>query len=100
MDCRKAEYLLHGYLDGELDLAATYELERHFEDCAACASRLARERELQERFSAAGLRFTTPPELPGKVGAALRLARPHRDSRVRFSRRNVLWGAAVAAALV
>lgn len=99
MDCRKAEYLLHGYLDGELELAGSYEFERHIEECASCAGRLAKERALQARLAAAGLRFTSPPELRGKVAAALAESQPNRVRAARLVSRRALWVATVAASV-
>ena len=71
MECRKAEYLLPGYLDGELDLLASYDFERHVEKCPACTERLARDQSLRARFSESSLHFRAPPDLRGKIQKAL-----------------------------
>jgi anti-sigma factor RsiW len=47
MSCDKAESLLHGYLDGELGAAATWEYERHLQGCAVCAVELSALRSLR-----------------------------------------------------
>src|SRR5215470_17820726 len=36
MDCRKAQLLTNAYLDGELDLTGSLELEAHLAECPAC----------------------------------------------------------------
>src|SRR5579859_1586289 len=61
MECHKAEYLLHGYLDGELELLGSYEFERHIDVCAQCADRVAKEQSLRRRFAGTLLRFHTSP---------------------------------------
>src|SRR5437879_13902042 len=35
--CRDVQELIHGYVDGELDLVRNLEMERHLHECAACA---------------------------------------------------------------
>ena len=37
MDCGDVHNLLHPYLDGELDLVRTLDVERHLGECPACA---------------------------------------------------------------
>lgn len=37
MDCHEINSLLHAYVDGELDLMRSLDLERHLETCANCA---------------------------------------------------------------
>lgn len=38
MDCSENRNLLHGYMDGELDVPATLDVERHLRACPACAA--------------------------------------------------------------
>jgi anti-sigma factor RsiW len=71
MECRTAEVLLHGYLDGELELLGSYEFEQHIEECPLCAERLAKERALRRRFAGTSLRFRAPSELRARIQAAL-----------------------------
>ena len=37
MNCQDALNLIHGYLDGELDLVRNLDIERHLQECPACA---------------------------------------------------------------
>ena len=37
MDCEETRILIHGYVDGELDLVRSLEIEQHLRDCAACS---------------------------------------------------------------
>jgi len=56
------ELQLTAYLDGELDLTAILDLERHLEECPRCAELLAAQRAMQQAIGAADLRFR--PTLP------------------------------------
>lgn len=84
MNCESTYELLEGYLDGELDLVRSLEVERHLQDCTACGRirvrRLALRDELanaalyhpatvalQERVRAALHRKDAPPELPRTI---------------------------------
>jgi anti-sigma factor RsiW len=60
-----------GYLDGELDLTAALDLERHLEECAACARSLAAQRALQQAIGAADLRFRPTPEQARRLRRAV-----------------------------
>jgi anti-sigma factor RsiW len=103
MECRKAEYLLHGYLDGELELLGSYEFERHLEECRPCAERLAKERALRERFAGTSLRFCTPADLQRKIAAEIDASE---SAPAAVPRRRVRWapwvvsGAAAVVALM
>src|SRR5579864_7083176 len=44
VSCQENEILIHAYIDGELDLPSTVNLENHLRDCTACAQQ---HRELQ-----------------------------------------------------
>jgi anti-sigma factor RsiW len=50
------------YLDGELDLTAALDLERHLAECTACAGALAAQRALGEAIRGADLRYRLSPE--------------------------------------
>jgi len=56
------ELQITAYLDGELDLTAVLDLERHLEECPRCAGSLAAQRAMQQAIGAADLRFR--PTLP------------------------------------
>ena len=96
VDCKEARTWLHGYLDGELDLARTVEIEKHFEGCAACSRAHDSERFLQDSLRTGSLEYPCPDVLRTKIRATLRreISRPSRrlDARRRYL--------AIAAALV
>jgi anti-sigma factor RsiW len=37
LNCQDAQKLLHGYVDGELDLLQSMEIDQHVQECTACA---------------------------------------------------------------
>jgi anti-sigma factor RsiW len=63
--------LLNAYADGELDLAHTLEVERHLEDCPACARACAEVRALSAALRGNLARFTAPAGLERRVRTAL-----------------------------
>jgi len=67
MDCKKAQLLINAYLDGELDLSASLELEAHLADCAACRSRREELAKLSGRLRACLTRHAAPEGLHARV---------------------------------
>jgi len=63
MSCEKAESLLHGYLDGELDAVRAVEFERHAQDCPVCTRELDAQQSLRARLRDADLYAPAPPSL-------------------------------------
>jgi anti-sigma factor RsiW len=97
--CPDVQALLHGYLDGELDLVSALRLERHLHDCPGCGEAHQRLRALQGALRAAPLRWEAPPSLEGRVRSVLRESgRP--PLRVWMSSRRRLAVGAAAAALL
>ena len=72
MSCREAQELIHGYVDGELDLVRNLEMERHFRECAACASAHERLRSMRAAMSVPY--FQAPPGLETRIRARVREA--------------------------
>jgi anti-sigma factor RsiW len=64
--------LLHAYVDGELDVAHTLEVERHLRACPACTRACADLRHLGAALRAGLPRFRLPQGLPGRIRAAVR----------------------------
>jgi anti-sigma factor RsiW len=70
MSCQEARELLHGYLDGELDLAATLEFERHLRGCSACERAYANQKILQSAIRSQAPYFKAPASLKRTVRPA------------------------------
>src|SRR5271156_3164268 len=71
MNCDDARILMHGHLDGELDLAADLEIQRHLEECPRCASEYAALRAMRTRLMDEEFRFEAPAELREKIRRAV-----------------------------
>ena len=67
MNCDDARVLMHGHLDGELDLAADLEVQRHIEECPRCASEYAALRAMRGRLKDEAFRFEAPAALKEKI---------------------------------
>ena len=98
MRCEEARPLIDGYLDGELDLVRTFDLERHLEACADCAPERQRAIELRSAIRESVPYFRAPRSLEQRVRADIR-----RGTRAKQGA-NVPWwqwlGATAAVVLV
>jgi anti-sigma factor RsiW len=75
--CDELNPWLHGYVDGELDLARNLEIEGHMEGCPTCAASLRQLRDLRQSLGDRSLYHRAPPGLRQRVLAALpRATRP------------------------
>ncbi len=96
MNCDDAISLVHGYVDGELDLTNALALERHLSQCAACSRRYENVRTLSSVLRDGALYYEASPALQRRVRRALRQSSESRSLgglRARFS-----WGWLAAAA--
>jgi anti-sigma factor RsiW len=71
MNCRDALDLVHGYIDGELDLVKSLEIEQHLNACPACKVHYDQVRELGSGIRAHAAYHAAPPALRARVAAAL-----------------------------
>jgi anti-sigma factor RsiW len=67
MSCQEAQELLHGYLDGELDLAATLEFERHLRSCAGCERSYENQKTLRTAIRSQAPYFKAPASFKRQV---------------------------------
>jgi len=74
MICSEVQELIHGYVDGELDLVRNLETERHLHECAACAGAAERLRALRTGMSGSLPYFHPPAGMEGRIRAGLRAA--------------------------
>jgi hypothetical protein len=96
MDCRKAEEMLHAWIDGELDEAERTELTAHLSECAACAKKLAEYRHLDALLAQLDAQTKMPAGLFGRImGAVDRESTPKKGRTYRWAR----WAASAAAIL-
>jgi len=98
MSCPETQELLHGYVDGELDLVRSLEMERHFRECPACAIDYENLRGIRSAMSRSLPYFHPPAGLERRLQARLRAEIGEEQGIRRFA---MPWRwAAVAAALV
>jgi anti-sigma factor RsiW len=76
VSCELTERYVPGYLDGELDLVRTIEVEKHLETCAECARELERMRALRAAMQRGSLTYAAPAGLRENIQEALRAATP------------------------
>jgi anti-sigma factor RsiW len=71
MNCRDALELVHGYIDGELDLVKSLEIEQHLGACPACKVQYDQVREIGSGIRARAVYHAAPPALRARIAAAL-----------------------------
>ncbi len=97
MECKETQNWLHSYLDGELDLARTMEVERHLEKCAKCTQAFDSQVALRDSIRAAELKYNCPDSLRASLQATIRRETRTQPDRPRVHRR---WLAAAATLLL
>src|SRR5438552_14808098 len=78
MDCRRADQLCAGYVDGELAAADWLRLSAHLTRCAACRRECSAQAFVHAELPRRATRYTARPELRARIVEALR-AQPDRD---------------------
>jgi len=95
MSCQDAQGLMNGYIDGELELTGSLEIERHMRDCQVCTQAYQSHRALRSAIADRSFYYDAPANLQKRVTAAVRKANNGRPRRKVLS-----WRWAVAAAAV
>jgi anti-sigma factor RsiW len=92
--------LIHGYLDGELDLVRNLEIESHLRDCSACARSYENLRVLHSVMSDDALRFEPAAGFEDRVRASVRRETPTVRKPFAWSRRWLVGSFAVVLLVV
>ena len=71
MVCDDNARLLHGYLDGELDLVRSLEIEEHLKICPDCAQELWNQQTLRKAFRSSSLYDRAPAGLADRIRASI-----------------------------
>ena len=71
MSCADMAALLHGMLDGELDVVNAVQFERHIAGCDACAAEYRRQRELRAAIRQPDLFYRAPAHLRRAIEDAI-----------------------------
>jgi anti-sigma factor RsiW len=72
MSCEDARVLLHAYVDGELDLVHSLEIEKHLENCKPCARAVENQQTLRSAIRGGSLYYQPHPRVGQRISAALR----------------------------
>jgi mycothiol system anti-sigma-R factor len=76
LSCKLTQRFVPGYLDGELDLSRTIEMETHLQVCAECARELERQQALRAALERGSLAYAAPESLRQRIQSSLRAAAP------------------------
>jgi anti-sigma factor RsiW len=87
LSCQTAQDLIHGYLDRELDLARSLEVEQHMQECQVCASAFRNQIALRSALKDSSLYYSAPRGLEKRIRSSLR-----REARSEISPRGFVWG--------
>ena len=71
MSCELTQRFVPGYLDGELDLVRTIEMETHLKSCAACARELEKQQALRDALKRGSLAYAAPTSLRDRIQSSL-----------------------------
>jgi len=70
MICQETQDLIHAYLDGELDLLRSLEVERHLQVCQPCAMGFRNHQALRSAITTGSLYYQAPADLRLRVQSA------------------------------
>lgn len=76
MHCQESRTILGAYLDGEIELMRSVELEEHLTGCPECRRDLEAQRSLEGLLRNPGLRYAAPAGLKESIRASLSQPRP------------------------
>jgi anti-sigma factor RsiW len=84
LNCREIQTLIHGHVDGELDLMKSLEIEQHLQECPECAQAHASLQAIRAAIKDGSLYSQAPPDLAMRVRSSVRRASgANRTRRVR-----------------
>jgi anti-sigma factor (TIGR02949 family) len=99
VSCKLTQRFVPGYLDGELDLSRTIEMETHLQACAECARELARQQALRAALQRGSLAYAAPSALRERIQTSLLSSTPAETSERASAWRPLLllrWAGAFA----
>jgi Predicted transmembrane transcriptional regulator (anti-sigma factor) len=97
MTCQQTQELLHGYIDGELDLVNNLNLERHFEQCENCTVEYNNQLALRTLFKEHAQYFDAPEILKKRIQKTVAIANEIEPRRKGLTQN---WWRIAAAALI
>jgi anti-sigma factor RsiW len=86
LNCDLTQRYVPGYLDGEVDLVRTIEVETHLKGCSACAHELEGLKALRAALQRSSLAYGAPTALRERIQASLRAS-----SLAEVKKRKIIW---------
>jgi anti-sigma factor RsiW len=74
MSCQDRQDLIHGYLDGALDLVGSLEMEQRLRDCQECSQAYQNYQALRSAITTGSLYYKSPAHLQKRIQSAVRKA--------------------------
>jgi len=101
VSCKLTQRFVPGYLDSELDLSRTIEMETHLQVCAECAQELERLQALRAALQRGSLAYAAPAALRERIQSSLRASSGTdvQESKIKWPSLN-FWQLAGAFALL
>lgn len=100
MRCDDMQELISPYLDGELGLVTSLEVERHLQDCRICSPEYENHRSLRAALRSDDLYFKPPARFAKRVQSAVRQESKSQTNAPRFSWRWLSIAGATAVLLI
>jgi anti-sigma factor RsiW len=100
VNCDETSGLIHGHVDGELDLVRSMEIEQHLRDCASCSQAFQSLRVLRDSLRMEPLYYRPSAHLKMRIQSALRQERQAKSSRRPMPWRGLAIAASLAAAVL
>jgi anti-sigma factor (TIGR02949 family) len=86
VSCELTQRYVPGYLDGELDLVRTIEMETHLKSCRACSRELESQQALRAALQRSSLAYAAPAALRERIQSTLRAS-----SGVEVAKSKIKW---------
>ena len=100
LSCQETRELIHGYLDGEVDLVKSMEIEEHLKDCHACTQTYKGIRSLRSAIGGSALRFDPPANFDRRLRSALRRESEPEPKRMIFRWRWIMAATSLLSAVI
>jgi anti-sigma factor RsiW len=96
VSCKLTQRFVPGYLDGELDLVRTIEMETHLQSCGDCARELESQQALRAAIRSASLAYAAPETLRDTIHSSLRASEAPKRAGVWHAQQIWKWAGAFA----
>jgi len=96
LSCQKAQELIHGYVDGELDLVRSLEVEQHIHECEICARAYRSQTTLRSFVKNDSFYYPAPEKLKKRIQSSLRKEAKSEVTQRAFGWRWLTVGASLA----